>query len=149
MKIKDFNYYGFNHDAVSKKFGGDLQFVCEMPIALMTKSGPVSVPCAVYKKTNPDRSKGHKDYAILFSQGDTYLISGRDESEMNWNLPGIMCGSCGDVLLSIDRHHFNQCSCQNETYLDGGAVYQRIGGADLSKVVHVLVDMKSKAIKLC
>lgn len=148
MKLKEFDYYGFNHKEVNNKFGGELEFVCEMPVHLNTKSGPIPVACAVYRAHKPDRNKGHKDYMLLFSQGDTYMISGREENEMNWKLPGVMCSACGEVLISIDRHHFNQCSCQNETFVDGGSYYQRVGAIDLSKIIDVIVDMKTKEIKV-
>ena len=149
MKIRPFNYFGFNHKAVNDKFGGDLEFVAEMPIPIMTSSGPIPTPCAVYKAHNPDRKKGHKDYMLLFSAGETYFVSGRSEEEMSrlWEVPAICCDSCNEVLISIDRHHFMKCACKNETFLDGGMVYQRIGGHDLSQIGHVLVNLKTKQIK--
>lgn len=150
MKLRDMNYFGFNHKAVNDKFGGDLEFVCEMPVPLKTSYGMMPIPCAIYLAHNPDRSKGHKDYLLLFSQGETYMVTGRSVEEMEplWNIPGIVCGKCQTVLLSIDRHHFVQCECHNETFLDGGMHYQRIGGKDLSLIGNVLVNMKTKQIKL-
>lgn len=148
MRIKPFNYFGFVHSAVKKKFGEQLEFVCEMPIPVKTSYGAIPTPCAVYFNPTPDRKKNHKDYMLLFSSGDTYFVSGRDESEMLWNIPGVICHKCQDVLLSIDRHHFHRCDCENETFVDGGMHYQRIGGKDLSQIGNVVVNMKTGEIKL-
>jgi hypothetical protein len=149
MKLKEVNYYGFNHQAVDQKFGGELEFICEMPVPLHTKSGPIPIPCAVYKAHNPDRTKGHKDYLLIFSQGETYMVTGKTEEDMSklWNVPGILCKSCGEVLISIDRHHFNKCGCQNETFVDGGMYYQRIGAVDMSQIEDVIVNLRTKEIK--
>lgn len=149
MKLREFNYFGFNHDAVKKKFGEKLQFVCEMPVPIMTKHGPVPLPCAVYYNPEPDLKKSHKDYMLIFSNADTYFVAGRSHKEMNmvWDIPGVVCRGCDTVLVSIDRHHFVQCGCENETFLDGGMDYQRIGGKDLSLIENVMVDMQTGAIK--
>lgn len=42
--------------------------------------------------------------------------------------------ACGKVLHSKHRHDFRMCRCDNETFVDGGLDYQRVGGKDLSKV---------------
>jgi len=44
------------------------------------------------------------------------------------------CKKCGDVLVSIHRHDYVTCSCDNQTMLDGGTAYQRYGGADLDLI---------------
>lgn len=36
------------------------------------------------------------------------------------------CLKCGDVLLSVHRHDFKWCSCEN-IFVDGGADYFRMG----------------------
>ncbi len=148
MEIRKFNYFGFVDSAVKKKFGDQLEFVCEMPVPLKTSYGMIHTPCAVYFNPTPDRMKNHKDYMLLFSAGDTYFVSGRDEKEMQWNIPAILCHACDQVLVSIDRHHFMQCACENETFVDGGMSYQRIGGKDLSQISNVIVNMRTGEIKL-
>lgn len=49
----------------------------------------------------------------------------------------VKCLECGRVLVSTHRHDFVQCNCSNETYVDGGKDYTRIGGMDLNKI-HVI-----------
>ena len=44
------------------------------------------------------------------------------------------CKKCGDVLVSMHRHDYVTCGCDNQTMLDGGTDYQRYGGADLDLV---------------
>lgn len=51
----------------------------------------------------------------------------------------VRCKRCGEVLESRHRHDFVQCSCPNETFVDGGNDYLRCGGMDLS-LVEVLKD---------
>jgi len=42
--------------------------------------------------------------------------------------------SCGELLECKHRHDFRRCSCENETFVDGGDDYLRIGGKDLAKI---------------
>lgn len=44
------------------------------------------------------------------------------------------CKKCGDVLVSLHRHDYVMCTCDNKTMLDGGTEYQRYGGVDLDLV---------------
>ena len=46
----------------------------------------------------------------------------------------VRCCGCGIVMESKYRHDFVICKCANETFVDGGHDYQRIGGVDLSKI---------------
>ena len=41
---------------------------------------------------------------------------------------------CNTILESKYRHNFVTCGCSNETFTDGGLVYQRLGGKDLDKI---------------
>ena len=149
MKFKELNYYGFDHKAVPDHFSGELEYICEMSLPLDSNNGVIDIPCAVYKANKPDYGVGHKDYMLLFSSGDTLMVSGKSEEEMSklWLVPGIHCTACGDVLISISRHHFNQCNCENESFIDGGTDYQRIGGMKMSLIENVLIDMRTKEIK--
>lgn len=47
----------------------------------------------------------------------------------------VKCLVCNTVLESKYRHNFVTCGCPNETFTDGGLVYQRLGSKDLDKVV--------------
>ena len=44
------------------------------------------------------------------------------------------CKKCGDVLVSLNRHDYKTCGCDNKTMLDGGTEYQRYGGKVLKHV---------------
>ncbi len=46
----------------------------------------------------------------------------------------VRCLSCGTILESKYRHDFQKCGCSNETFIDGGLDYCRLGGVDLSKI---------------
>ena len=46
----------------------------------------------------------------------------------------IKCLQCGKILESKFRHDFQQCSCPNQTFVDGGSDYCRYGGIDPTKI---------------
>lgn len=46
----------------------------------------------------------------------------------------VKCLECGEVLVSKSQHHFVSCSCKNQTFTDGGLLYNRVGAVDLDKV---------------
>jgi hypothetical protein len=46
----------------------------------------------------------------------------------------IKCDNCNQILESLYRHQFVQCKCENESFVDGGISYTKIGGKDLSKI---------------
>lgn len=49
--------------------------------------------------------------------------------------PGcVQCLVCKEVLVSNSRHDFNQCWCDNDTFVDGGYDYLRYGGINMSKI---------------
>lgn len=49
-------------------------------------------------------------------------------------LNSVKCLECGEVLISKSQHHFVSCGCKNQTFTDGGLVYNRVGAVDLDKV---------------
>ena len=53
----------------------------------------------------------------------------------------IQCLECDEILESKHRHDFVMCKCPNQTFVDGGDDYMRIGGVDMSKI-QVIPDMK-------
>lgn len=46
----------------------------------------------------------------------------------------LKCLECGEILESKSVHDFVQCSCENQTFLDGGDEYGRYGGMDMAKI---------------
>ena len=49
-------------------------------------------------------------------------------------LNSIKCLECNTVLDSKHQHHFVTCGCKNQTFNDGGLIYNRVGAVDLGKV---------------
>lgn len=119
------NYYGFNHEAVNKKFTGGLTFLNEFCV------NNERAPVAVYKVTNPDRSKGHKDYLLLqiSSSDGSGVVRGMDEKEMKkWRYQdGVKCLGCKHIVLSTYRHNNQPCACKtDQLFVDGGRDYLKV-----------------------
>jgi hypothetical protein len=51
----------------------------------------------------------------------------------------VKCLNCGKVLESKFRHDFQMCDCANQTFVDGGDDYVRIGGAKI-ELIEVIKD---------
>ena len=53
---------------------------------------------------------------------------------------GIVCLSCGAVLISYHRHDYKVCSCPNGAMVDGGQIdYVRYGAMDFNLIRGVLI----------
>ena len=46
----------------------------------------------------------------------------------------IQCLKCGVFLESKHTHDFQMCSCENQTFVDGGDEYMRCGGKNLDLI---------------
>ena len=46
----------------------------------------------------------------------------------------IKCLVCNTVLESEHQHNFRSCGCSNQSFVDGGLVYNRTGAVDLDLV---------------
>ena len=46
----------------------------------------------------------------------------------------VKCLSCNTVLESKYRHGFQCCGCENQTFVDGGYDYSRVGGKDFNLI---------------
>lgn len=46
----------------------------------------------------------------------------------------IKCLVCNTVLESKHQHNFRSCGCSNQSFVDGGLVYNRTGAVDLDLV---------------
>ena len=61
------------------------------------------------------------------------------EKQLVYN--SVVCLLCGEHLVSRHRHDFQQCSCENGSFTDGGYAYQRWGGKDLEAIQsHCIYD---------
>lgn len=130
MKIREVNWYGFNHEKVAQQFGGELTYLRTFCV-----NGEYQ-PVAVYLAKNPDLTKGHKKYMLLQTVEKKGLVRGMTEKEM---APfrvqmAIHCEKCDEVVYSIMRHHMNACSCGN-VFIDGGRDYVRASVGPKQKLV--------------
>lgn len=55
----------------------------------------------------------------------------------------VKCLECGAILESKFTHDFQMCDCPQQTFVDGGDDYTRIGGKNLNKV-EVIDEPKGK-----
>lgn len=61
------------------------------------------------------------------------------EKQLVYN--SVVCLLCGEHLVSRHRHDFQQCSCENGSFVDGGYDYHRLGGKNLELVQsHCIYD---------
>jgi hypothetical protein len=58
---------------------------------------------------------------------------------MTRRFSSVRCLACGMTLVSTHRHDFRQSGCPQQTFVDGGSAYLRIGGRDL-RMIEVLVN---------
>ena len=59
----------------------------------------------------------------------------------------VKCGLCKQVLLSLHRHDFRQCSCGN-TFVDGGRDYLRRGGKYIGDIQELSVVRLNNELRL-
>lgn len=150
MKIckEDHNWYGFNIDKACEHFEGDLTYLNTFCIMGNYK------PVAVFKNANPDRSKNHKDYMLLWTEPKgnilniekaqlnyTTIISGIDANDIEKYRyqKGMYCPDCKDVIYSVNRHDYRYCSC-GKCMVDGGKDYFKTNMAGKSVKIDLLTD---------
>ena len=133
MKLIRPNYYNFMHDKVTTQFEGDLTYIGTFEtIKIINSMDIANPPTAVYRSSNPNRNKGHKDYLLLYKRPhikDSLVnVSGLDQDMMEKHAiqTGIWCNGCDDVIYSIHRHDYVKCGCK-KTWIDGGRDYIRVG----------------------
>ena len=59
---------------------------------------------------------------------------GNDETVKVLIRNAVRCLSCNVVLESKHRHDFRCCGCENQTSVDGGYDYSRVGGKDFNLI---------------
>lgn len=129
-KLKEVNYFGFDHIEAVKSFEGDLTYLGYI-------SGPNKRVYAAYFAANPNVEKGHKEIMLLTVKGSDYpnennkgiiYVSGMDLKEFKkWSKhQAIKCPKCKEILYSLNRHHYHTCSCGGVS-VDGGKDYFRCG----------------------
>lgn len=125
------NIHGFDHVAVNRSLEGELTYLGDLRLQ-------TGVAVAVYKASNPNRSKGHKDYVLLTPK----YVSGMDESEFETHTKqeAVLCTECGQVLTSLWRHDYNTCECPNEAMIDGGGDYLRCGAKNMLHLLQGTFD---------
>ncbi len=131
------NWYGFDHDAVNKRFDGDLTFVNDICV-----NGEY-YPVAVYRAANPNVEKGHKKYMLLQTTNEGGgLVRGMSEEEMEkWRYQdAVHCLKCNQVIYSINRHDFRSCRCESIS-IDGGRDYTKLACDNTSRYVLGTLDL--------
>jgi hypothetical protein len=135
------NYYGLDLSKINEKFTGDLTYLGD----ISTKEGAFTRVYSVFKAANPDRSQGHKEYVMIYHDAVSmkYYVTGREENQLGSlaKMEGIKCLECGEVLVSLDRHDYQSCKCENSASIDGGRDYIKRGAKDLSKVAFVEINL--------
>ena len=138
-KVLKSKWYGFDHEAVDKQFGGELTFVNEFCV-----NGEYN-PVAVYRAANPDTSKGHKKYMLLQMQGKGGLVRGMTEEEMEkWRFQdAVHCLNCDCIVYSTMRHDMAECGCKGggSVSIDGGKDYVKISFASNSNYTRGTLDL--------
>ena len=134
--IRHINYFGFNHILVNKQFGGDLTYLGDICHAKDRN------PYALYRAKNPDRSKGHKEFVLLWVHGSAGAISGMELAEVKKHVKhaAVQCTACGDVIYSVHHHDYHSCSC-GMTSIDGGRDYVKTGWTAPHLPVHGTVNL--------
>lgn len=153
--MKKVDWMGLLHEKVSEKFDPEgkqnLKFVNYINVG---KNG--DLVAAVYHTSNPDTSKGHKEFMLIWkmytadmSDGQL-VVSGmtREQIEEHVTVKGIACWGCDTAMYSLNRHHFHGCSCENETFVDGGKDYLRAGAVDLGKTNTVTINLLTDEIHI-
>ena len=59
---------------------------------------------------------------------------GNDETVKVLIRNAVRCLSCNTELESKHRHDFQCCGCENQTFVDGGYDYSRVGGKDFDLI---------------
>lgn len=145
MKIKKNEYLPLDHEAVCRLMEGELTFVNYMNVG---SQGDVTA--AIYRAAKPNLEKGHKEFMLLYYQGDQLMVSGmtREQIKKYSKAKGVLCTSCDTFLFSVYRHDYHTCGCPNGTLVDGGRDYLKTGGADLGKIVSGTIDLLNDQIVL-
>lgn len=149
VKLKRVDWFGLNHEMVAKKFEGDLEFVNYMNVG---KDGDLIA--AVYHAAKPNKSKGHKEFMLLWkyfdhaTEKEQWMVSGmeREEIEKHAIVDGMVCNQCNTALWSLNRHHYHTCECPNSTMVDGGKDYLRFGAKDLKKASSTKINLLTNEV---
>lgn len=132
------NWYGFNHEAINKKFKGGLTYINDFCV------NDEYQPVAVYKVDSPDRSLGHKDFLLI--QIDPHngggIIRGMNLDEIipQSKQEAIQCNLCDDIIYSVNRHDFRSCECGNVS-IDGGKDYTKISFAKKGSFTNGIINL--------
>lgn len=54
--------------------------------------------------------------------------------KLNKKRYGLICLSCGKILVSFSVHDYRTCDCENQAMVDGGSEYFRYGAVDFNLI---------------
>lgn len=156
MRIKRFNYHGFDHEKVKKLYTCS-RYLGDMVI------GDEYEPTAFYHAPAYDASKGHKEFFLILTlppghpQGHPEkragIVRGRTREEATkllTNVPGLWCLHCDVVVYSSYRHDCSACACkdkQRSVAIDGGTAYQRVLHGSESRFRNVRIDLINRKVR--
>lgn len=144
MKLQEENWYGLDHKAVGEHMEGEFTYKNNFFIEKLQEVG------AVYYNTKPNREKDHKDYLIIFGKYDPVtensklFVTGLDTEDMKKERyqDGVYCSCCEDVIYSMYRHDYRECSCK-KCFIDGGKDYTKTG----TEGQVVKIDLLERTVK--
>jgi hypothetical protein len=136
------DWYGFDLKKACKMLGGKAAGVSYLGTICDGKGA-----IALFHSTNPDVSKGHKEYPYLFTTHSCLFVNAYDSEDVQQHkmLLGAYCHKCKDVIYSCHNHDYRHCSCESIN-VDGGSHYFRFGHNKGSKYTLVNIDILSGTI---
>jgi len=141
MKLVKPNVTGLNREKICEMLEGDVSFLNEFCV-----NGEY-LPVAVFHSSNPDISKGHKEFILVQQDQDQLMIRGMDKKTI---LPfssqsALHCLECDDVIYSVYRHDMRSCSCKAYA-IDGGKDYTKVSYLENTKMEMCFVDLLTDQI---
>ncbi len=137
-----FNWYGFDHAKLRDHYhdlDGKLDYLGTFCV------GGDYNPYAVYHAPNPDISKGHKEFVLIFKSDHAFYITGKTREQMipESTQEGLYCPDCKEVIYSVMRHDYRHCACK-KTSIDGGKDYVKRGLSGIP----VIIDFLNNTVKV-
>jgi hypothetical protein len=144
MKLVKPNLTGLNHDKLCEVLEGDVSFLNEFCV-----NGEY-LPVAVFHSSNPDISKGHKEFILVRrDEYDKAIIRGMDKKTiLPFSLQSALhCLECDDVIYSVYRHDMRSCSCKAHA-IDGGKDYTKVSYTENKKMEMCQINLLTDEITI-
>lgn len=135
MKIKKIDWYHLGDKELGEYLELNVRFINYFCINNQNN------PSAVYENINSNPK--YKKYLAFTELGDRVVLQqlNKEEIDKYRYQSAIWCKECNTVLYSVSRRHFNVCSCDNQTSIDGGRLYLKYRAKDMNKIQIVTIDL--------